>query len=305
MTTTDAGLTPLVLQLGRARAAEMDVAAVLGSVCSALPAVLGVGGAVLLLVEPLRSPFRALTASDARARWFGEAQQRTEVGPLPGVLRTWRPMLTADLTRIGPPAVAAAAVECGLVSSLVLPFDVDGDRLGVLQLLGETKRPVGARDAEILRPLLDVLTARLSDVAALRRARPAGDAQSATKRVDRVSGAERRPSGDLDIPRARPASPVRGPATDALGSEVAVQDESTNSRSARQSGARRGTRAASGTSDSTTSALPVVPPRHAIGPVGAPRAARGAEAAAPAVAPPQPAWRRSAGAPSRRGRHAA
>ena len=35
------------------------------------------------------------------------------MGPLPGALRTWRPMLTTDLARIGPPAVATAAAECG------------------------------------------------------------------------------------------------------------------------------------------------------------------------------------------------
>ena len=169
MTTTDAGLTSLVTQLGRARASAMDVPAVLGSICSAIPGVLGVGGAVLLLVNP-PDGVRALTASDARALWLAETQQRTDMGPLPGALRTWRPMLTADLARIGPPAVAAAAAECGLGSSLVLPFDVDGDRVGVLQVLGEVQRPVEAAHAEVLRPLLDVLGARLADVRALRRA---------------------------------------------------------------------------------------------------------------------------------------
>ena len=49
MTTTDASLMPLVLQLGRAAAATMDVTAVLGSVCTTVPGVVGVGGAVILL----------------------------------------------------------------------------------------------------------------------------------------------------------------------------------------------------------------------------------------------------------------
>jgi hypothetical protein len=106
--------------------------------------VLGVGGAVLLLVNP-PDGVPAITASDARALWLAETQQRTDMGPLPGALRTWRPMLTTDLARIGPPAVAAAAAECGLGSSLVLPFDVDGDRVGVLQVLGEVQRPVRPR----------------------------------------------------------------------------------------------------------------------------------------------------------------
>ncbi len=198
MTTTDAGLLPLVLQLGRARAAAMDVPAVLTSVCSAMPSVLGVGGAVLLVVEPPNG-IRALTASDARALWFGEAQQRADLGPLPGAVRTWRPMLTADLTRIGPPAVAAAAAECGLTSSLVLPFDVDGDRLGVLQLLGEAARPVEAAHAEVLRPLLDALAARLADVWALHRAGSS-------------SPASHKPTPQTTAPPARvddPASPCR------------------------------------------------------------------------------------------------
>ena len=170
MTTTDVGLMPLVLQLGRARAAMMDVPAVLLSVCSALPGALGVSGAVLLLVDPAEG-VSPLSASDARARWFGELQQRAGVGPLPGAVRTWRPTLTSDLTRIGHPAIAAAATESGLSSSLVLPFDVDGDRLGVLQLLGEASRPVAAAHAEALRPLLDTLAARLADVRALQQAR--------------------------------------------------------------------------------------------------------------------------------------
>src|SRR4051794_21804242 len=154
VTTTDAGLMPLVLQLGRARAAAMDVPAMLASVCSAVPGVLGVSGAVLLLLEA-PDGIRTLTASDARARWFGEAQQRADMDPLPAAVRTWRPMLTTDMRRLGSPAVAAAAAECGLVSSLVLPFDVDGDRLGVLQLLGDAQRPVEAAHAQALRPLLD------------------------------------------------------------------------------------------------------------------------------------------------------
>src|SRR5690242_4399064 len=148
----------------------MDVPAVLGSICSAIPEMLGVGCAVLLLVNP-PDGLPIITASDARALWLAETQQRTDLGPLAGALRTWRPMLTGDLTSIGPPAVAAAAVECGLGSSLVLPFDVDGDRVGVLQLLGELPRPVEAAHAEMLRPLLDVLGARLADVRALRKVR--------------------------------------------------------------------------------------------------------------------------------------
>ncbi len=292
MTTTDAGLSSLVTQLGRARASAMDVPAVLGSICSAIPGVLGIGGALLLLVDPPEG-VRELTASDARAAFFGETQQRTSMGPLAGALRTWRPMLTADLTRIGPPAVAGAAVECGLGSSLVLPFDVDGDRVGVLQLLGEVQRPVEAAHAEMLRPLLDVLGARLADVRALGRAsapRPAApstrvaaptpDPTPPTGRIgpvpvpvpDATNGAARPPAADNPTSTRDTATrggPARGrqtpslvPAPRATPASKHADEPSGETPAVRR--ARRGAHAApeaTNPSESTTSALPTVPPR--------------------------------------------
>jgi hypothetical protein len=168
VTTTEAGFMPLILQLGRAAAATMDVNAALRSVCTAISGVVRVAGAVVLVDVP-PAGVRALTASDDAAAWLGELQQSAEMGPLPGALRTGRPMLTADLTRIGPPALAAAAAECGLISSLALPIEHGGERLGAVQLLGDARRPVEAADAETLRPLLEVLGARLVDVRALGR----------------------------------------------------------------------------------------------------------------------------------------
>ena len=191
MTTTEAGLMPLILQLGRAAAVTMDVGAALSSVCTTVPGVAGVAGAVILLDAP-PAGVPALTASDDRAVWLGELQQNAEMGPLPGALRTGRSMLTADLTRIGPPALAAAAAECGLVSSLALPIEYDGERLGALQLLAEARRPVAPADSETLRPLLEVLGARLVDSRAL--------------------GAVRRPS------RPEPSPPPRMPSQ--RGSQV-------------------------------------------------------------------------------------
>ena len=293
MTTTDAGLTSLVTQLGRARASAMDVPAVLGSICSAIPGVLGVGGAVLLLVNPPEG-VRALTASDARALWLAETQQRTDMGPLPGALRTWRPMLTTDLARIGPPAVATAAAECGLGSSLVLPFDVDGDRVGVLQVLGEVQRPVEAAHAEVLRPLLDVLGARLADVRALRNvgstdpqpARPTEAASSQTRPVGaapaQVHRSEAPGPARSVVPPARSADSASS--TGRIGPPVPASDPPLDkpvaaARSNRplipaprggrhaepparksRSGAHAAPDAAN-PSESTTSALPTVSPR--------------------------------------------
>jgi GAF domain len=283
VTTTDAGLTSLVTQLGRARASAMDVPAVLGSMCSAIPGVLGIGGAVLLLVDP-PDGVRALTASDARSSWFAETQQRTDMGPLTGALRTWRPMLTADLTRIGPPAVAAAAVECGLGSSLVLPFDVDGDRVGVLQLLGELHRPVEAAHAEMLRPLLDVLGARLADVRALRKAWPALPARPADPAPKPAVPPPARPvAHDPAPPTGRIGPPIPAAAPEAP--RRPTPDKPRNARGGARSlvpAPRGGKHADPETparsprtgahavpedpSESTTRALPTVPPRSAPAP---------------------------------------
>lgn len=168
MTATDVSLMPFVMQLSCTRASTVDVRAMLGSTCSAISGVMGVGGVVVLLAEPLDGC--RISASDDRAGWIGDTQLWAEVGPMPGALRAGRPMLTLDITRIGPPAMAAAAAECGLVSSLVVPFGVDGQRMGVLQLLGEAHRPVEPADADLVRPLLEVLAARLADVRDLRQA---------------------------------------------------------------------------------------------------------------------------------------
>ena len=290
MTTTDAGLSSLVTQLGRARASAMDVPAVLGSICSAIPGVLGVGGALLLLVDPPEG-VRELTASDARAAWIGETQQQTDMGPLAGALRTWRPMLTADLTHIGPPAVAGAAAECGLGSSLVLPFDVDGDRVGVLQLLGEVQRPVEAAHAEMLRPLLDVLGARLADVRALRRAnalRPAdpthtGAAPDPTPPTGRIGPPAPAPnaaqSATTHPPAPDNAKPTRdtatrgGPARTRQTPSLVPAPRAKNADEASPAARRPRRHAAPETanpSESTTSVLPTIPPRASTPPVPEP-----------------------------------
>ncbi len=182
MTATDVSLMPLLMQLSRTRASAIDVAALLGFVCSAVSRVMGIGGAVLILTEPLDGC--RISASDGRAAWIGETQLRAEMGPLRGALRTGRPMLTADITRIGPPAMAAAAAECGLVSSLVVPFGMDGERIGALQLLGEAHRPVEPADADLLLPLLEVLATRLADVRDLRQPRASRSASEARESLD-------------------------------------------------------------------------------------------------------------------------
>ena len=284
MTTTDVGLMPLVLQLGRARAAMMDVPAVLLSVCSALPGALGVSGAVLLLVDPAVG-LCPLSASDARARWFGEVQQRAGVGPLPGAVRTWRPTLTSDLTRVGHPAVATAATESGLSSSLVLPFDVDGDRLGVLQLLGEASRPVAAGHAEALRPLLDTLAARLADVRALQQARRAErTATSPPAAVPVPRSADGADGGVLARDAEVDRSALEGGTTSTGRWRMGVRRSVESAGSSRRARNGRGVHSTSNEatpSESTTRALPAVPVGRPGGPPAPPAASSDPEPGAP------------------------
>jgi hypothetical protein len=167
MTTLDSAAASLVLQLGCARAATMDLPAVLSAVCTSLPSMVGAAGAVVLLGDPVDACY----ASDAQAGWIGEAQRRSGSGPLPNALRSGRPVVTPDMTRIGPPELAAAADQCGLTSSVVLLLEVDGERIGGLQLLGDARRPVDGVHADLARPVADVLAARLADLRELERLR--------------------------------------------------------------------------------------------------------------------------------------
>ena len=289
VTTTDVGLMPLVMQLGRARASVMDVPVLLGSLCSVLPAVVGAAGVVLLLAEPPAGA-RALTASDARAGWIGEVQQRAGVGPLPEVVRTRQPVFTADLTRIGPPAVAGAAAECGLVSSLVMPVEVDGERVGVLQLLGERQRPVEPAHADIVRPLLDVLAARLVDVRALQMA---AEAQRGPVHTDPPAPTNGSAVAARPIPV--PHEALARAATN--GQAVSAPDGDAPARKARSRRGSHASRDGAAPGEDTTRALPTVPPRRAAPP-----------SASDASLPPQPRRPenpRSAASQRRGGRHSA
>jgi GAF domain len=166
--TIDSSLGALVWNLGRTCVTGMDVSAQLSSVCAALPAALCVAGAVVLLSEPLDASGSVVFASDGQAGWIGDCQRRAGQGPLITALRSGRPMLTPDMARIDPHEVAAAAAEYGFVSSMVVPLETVGGRLGGLQLFGDFWRPVEARHSDLIRPLVEVLVARLVDVRTIR-----------------------------------------------------------------------------------------------------------------------------------------
>jgi len=183
----DPELARLVLEIASTPAARFDLGATMVDVCATLPAALGLQSCVAVLTVSPDGPSPAVFASDRDAHRLGELQVREATGPLLNSIRTGRLLVTPDLTRIGPPVVAAAADDSGLVSSVTLPLPADGPVIGGLQLLGGIGgQPATAQHAELARPVLEVLAAKMADARSHRelsaslaqlRSSPGGDAQ--------------------------------------------------------------------------------------------------------------------------------
>ena len=189
----DPELARLVLEIASTPAARFDIGATMADVCATLPATLGLQSCVAVLIVSPDGPSFAVFASDRDARRLGELQVREANGPLLNSIRTGRLLVTPDLSRIGPPVVAAAADDSGLVSSVTLPLAADGPVLGGLQLLGVIGgQPATAEHAELARPLLEVLAAKMADAGAHReRSASLAQPQSASgvdARVEQARG---------------------------------------------------------------------------------------------------------------------
>ncbi|MBN9107968.1 MAG: GAF domain-containing protein [Pseudonocardia sp.] len=169
MLANDPTLIGLALQVGRTRTAQLDVGAMVSGVCGALPMAVGVAGAVIVFrhaPDPLTGP---VFASDAAATRLGELQHRRAAGPVQEAIATGCVVLTADLTRSESVEVAAVAAETGLASAVTIPLALDGRTVAALQLLGTGFRPVPGELAETVRPLVEALSARLSDASGFGR----------------------------------------------------------------------------------------------------------------------------------------
>jgi hypothetical protein len=171
------GVLGLALQVGRTPAADLDLGAMLSGVCAGLPAALGVSGAVIVLAEPPDPVSGAVFGSDEASARLGLLQHRAGSGPALGAVRSGRAMITPDLTRIGPPELAAAAADTGLVVSVAVPLALDGHPVGGLQLLGQPGVRMDSHLADELSPLVEALAARLADVRELSRCRARSTAE--------------------------------------------------------------------------------------------------------------------------------
>ncbi|SFN01659.1 hypothetical protein SAMN05216207_1006129 [Pseudonocardia ammonioxydans] len=162
-------LVRVALQAGATSVAHLDVAAMLSGICVALVPAARVAGAALLLHEPAdpRDPEgRRVFGSDTAATRLADLQVRADAGPGPAAGRGDRALFTPDLTRSGPPGLAAAAADLGLVRSLSVPVPVAGRTAGVLQLVARGG-PRGRLDEQLagaLAPVVAALGARLADI---------------------------------------------------------------------------------------------------------------------------------------------
>lgn len=155
-------LVDLALRAASVPAVGLDLARHLGELCDGLVRALRVPAVVVVVLDP-----PAVHGSDDAAELIGAAQQHASVGPVANAVRSGHPLVVPDLVRVGPPVLAAAAADCGLVSAAVVPLRAGGRTVGALQLLGTLERPVDGTDLDRLGPLPSVLAARLVDVAAL------------------------------------------------------------------------------------------------------------------------------------------
>ena len=188
----------LALKTAATPAVGLDLDGHLTEVCTTLVETLRVTAAVVVVLDPLGAH-----GSDDDAVMIGAAQLGAPVGPVANALRSGRPMLTPDLLRVGPPALAAAAADCGLVSSGVVPLCALDRPVGAVQLLGAPGRAVDDGHLDRLAPLAPVLAAQLANVAALVRATPPAPRRPVP--APRAPAAERRhrarePSGSSRCP---------------------------------------------------------------------------------------------------------
>lgn len=159
-------LTDLALALSRRPVTGVDPLRVLGEAAVEIAQALYVAGVVLAV--PATGWVRG---SDETATLIGEIQRGDGQGPLLTAVRTQRPMLTPDLTRIGPPALAALAAEVGLTGSAAFALGPGGHPVAGIQLIGRLGRPVESWQVEALEPVLAVLGARITDMVEVDRLR--------------------------------------------------------------------------------------------------------------------------------------
>lgn len=260
-----AALIRIALQIGATSVAHVDVEAMLSGVCVALPPAAGAHGAILMLNDPAdpRGPdARRVFSSDTAADRLALVQQRAATGPVPAAIRGDRTLATPDLTRGGPPVLAAAAADCGLVRSLVVPVPIAGRTAGVLQLLGRSDAVLDEQLAALLRPVVTMLAARLADVRELGRLEALATARAEVPPAEEPATEE---------------TPAEGPGADAASAGDPERTMRLVARSPRpacavpqQNRSRTESDDAGPDEDPRTTAFPQVPAQRRDGPLPSP-----------------------------------
>ena len=145
---------------------------------------------------------------------IGAAQRGAPVGPVANALRSGARCSPRTCSRVGPPALAAAAADCGLVSSGVVPLCALDRPVGVLQLLGTPGPAVEPAISTGSHRWPRVLAAQLANVAALVRAMPPAPGRPVPAPRAPLPSADTAPRTERLLTVARPAPASRHPFTD-------------------------------------------------------------------------------------------
>lgn len=190
-------LGDVALVLSRRPVASADPLTYLREAAVEVARGLDVAGAVLVVPATTW-----VGGSDDLATLVGEMQQHAGQGPLATAMRTLRPMLTPELTRIGPPSLAALAAEAGFGGAAAVALLADGRVVAGLQVIGRTGRPIDPRQVDALGQVTDVLGARIVDLVEFARLRQSPARPGAQAPADPAAA---------DCTTALPAvEPVRG-----------------------------------------------------------------------------------------------
>jgi hypothetical protein len=132
-----------------------------GDPASAWARVLGAEGVALtLLVGAERTPEPMWCHPELSAR-FEELQFTLGEGPAPDAIRTGSPVLEPDLDRVRPerwPALLSAAAKLGVHGVCCFPLGIGAIRVGVLTVLCDGKRGLGAQQCADAGALAAALT---------------------------------------------------------------------------------------------------------------------------------------------------
>jgi GAF domain-containing protein len=133
--------------------------------------VVGITGAGVSLVNGDRITFA--TAANEAVTVIERLQEGTQAGPCLDAHRSGQPVLVADVTDHSErwPALAQAAPAVGLVAVAGIPMQLNGTRLGALNLYHSARREWSDDEVNMARLLADMATGSVANASRLDKVR--------------------------------------------------------------------------------------------------------------------------------------